>query len=312
LKAQISGGANFCLAGIPYWTMDIGGFAPEQRYEHPTPADLEEWRELNTRWYQFGSFCPLFRVHGEFPYREMFNIAPASHPAYQAMLKYDKLRYRLMPYIYSLAGIVTQDDYTIMRALVMDFGKDPKTLNINDQYMFGPALLVNPVTEYNARTRSVYLPETGWYEMRSGKHFTGGQTIEADAPYSDIPVFVKEGAIVPTGPDIQYTAQKPADTIRVFVYAGTNGAFSLYEDEGVNYNYEKGLFSTIPMSYNEENQTLTIGTRQGSFPGMLQHRVFEVVWVSKAHFTGLDFSVPPDATVQYDGTQVSVKMNSQY
>ncbi len=310
MKAQISGGANFCIAGIPYWTMDIGGFAVEHRYEQPTDADLEEWRELNTRWYQFGSFCPLFRSHGEFPYREMFAIAPENHPAYQAMLKYDRLRYRLMPYMYSLAGMVTQNDYTIMRALVMDFGKDRKVLNINDQYMFGPDLLINPVTEYRARTRPVYLPGKGWYELRSGKYVAGGQTIQADAPYSDIPVFVREGAILPCGPEIQYTGQKPADPIRLFVYTGANASFALYEDEGVNYDYERGLCSTIPLAYDEESRTLTIGSRSGSFPGMLHRRTFEIIWVTKDRPAGLDFTAPADVVVHYDGTPVAVTINA--
>lgn len=309
LKAQVSGGANFCLAGVPYWTMDIGGFAVEPRYEHPTPADLDEWRELNTRWYEFGSFCPLFRVHGQYPYREMFNIAPDTHPAYQAMLRYDRLRYRLMPYIYSLAGMVTQKDYTIMRALVMDFGNDPRVLDINDQYMFGPAFLICPVTEYRARSRPVYLPGKGWYAMRSGKYARGGETIQADAPYSDIPVFIKEGSIIPTGPALQYTGQQPADTLRVFVYTGTDGAFTLYEDEGVTYNYEKGMFSTIPMMYSERNHTLTIGPRNGKFPGMLQHRVIEVVWVDKNRPMPLDVTVSPDVTVPYNGETTVVTMN---
>ncbi len=308
MKAQISSGLNFTLAGIPYWTMDIGGFAVEARYEHPNAADLDEWRELNTRWFQFGSFCPLFRVHGQFPYREMFNVAPENHPAYQAMLAYDRLRYRLMPYLYSLAGMVTRNDYTIMRALVMDFGKDTNVLGIGDQFMFGPALLVNPVTEYKARSRSVYLPGTGWYELRTGKHIAGGQSITAEAPYSDIPLFVKEGSIIPCGPDIQYTAQKPADPIRLFIYTGGDGAFTLYEDEGVNYNYEKGLFSTIPLTYSEKNHMLTIGTRQGEFPGMLRKRSFDIVWISGSRPSGLDFASAPDATIAYDGTPQSVEM----
>ena len=270
MKAQISGGTNFCLAGIPYWTMDIGGFAVEPRYEHPTDADRDEWRELNTRWFQFGSFCPLFRVHGQYPYREMFNIAPENHPAYQAMLRYDKLRYRLMPYIYSLAGMVTQSDYTIMRALVMDFGGDRNVRAINDQFMFGPALLVNPVSEYKARTRTVYLPGEGWYALWSGVHYSGGRSIQADAPYSDIPVFAREGSIIPCGPAIQFAGQRPADPIRLFVYTGRNCSFPLYEDEGVNYDYERGLFSTIPLSYDEQRHTLTIGARDGEFPGMLR------------------------------------------
>jgi alpha-D-xyloside xylohydrolase len=308
MKAQISGGMNFSLSGIPYWTMDIGGFAVESRYEHPNEADLDEWRELNTRWFQFGSFCPLFRVHGQYPYREMFNIAPEDHPAYQAMLRYDRQRYRLMPYVYSLAGMVTHDDYTIMRALVMDFGNDRNVLAINDQFMFGPAFLVNPVTEYKARNRSVYLPGTGWYDIQTGKYYAGGQTVTADAPYSDIPVFVKEGSIIPCGPDIQYTDQKAVDPVRLFVYTGSDGAFELYEDEGVNCNYEKGLFSTIPLSYSEKNHTLVIGKRRGEFPGMLKARSFEIVWISKERVSGLDFTSAPDETVRYDGASQAVTM----
>jgi len=319
LKAQISAGLNFCLSGIPYWTMDIGGFAVEPRFERNVKdADLDEWRELNTRWFQFGTFCPLFRVHGQFPYREMFNIAPDDHPAYQTMLDYDKLRYRLMPYIYSLAGMVTHNDYTIMRALVMDFSQDKKVRNIGDQFMFGPALLINPITEYKARSRQVYLPAgTGWYDLKSGRYFEGGQTIQADAPYTDIPIFVKEGSIIPFGPDIQYTTEKPADPIHLFVYTGADGAFTLYEDENVNYNYEKGAFSMIQLTYNEATQSLIIGAYQGEFPGMLKERKFEIVWVGKDKPVGLwirqahhkDFEITPAQTVRYDGNELSVKQN---
>lgn len=310
LKAQIPAGLNFCLSGIPYWTTDIGGFAVEPRYErNVTEADLEEWRELNARWFQFGAFCPLFRVHGQFPYREMFNIAPENHPAYQTMLAYDQLRYRLMPYIYSLTGMVTHNDYTIMRALVMDFGSDKNVLNIGDQFMFGPALLVNPVTEYKARTRQVYLPAgSGWYDLKSGEHYKGGQTIQADAPYTDIPIFVKEGSILPCGPEIQYADEKAADPIRLFVYTGGDGSFALYEDEDVNYNYEKDKFSMIPLSYNEEDHILTIGKRQGEFPGMLVTRTFEIIWIGARNPCGLDFGLKPDVVVIYDGSQQSIKM----
>jgi alpha-D-xyloside xylohydrolase len=333
LKAQISAGLNFCLSGIPYWTMDIGGFAVEPRYERNVKdADLDEWRELNTRWFQLGTFCPLFRVHGQFPYREMFNIAPddlpavpsndrlfssagyfgqAGHPAYQTMLAYDKLRYRLMPYIYSLAGMVTHNDYTIMRALVMDFGHDKKVLNIGDQFMFGPALLINPVTEYKARTRQVYLPAgAGWYELKTGRYLQGGQTIQADAPYTDIPIFVKEGSIIPFGPAIQYTTERTADPIRLFIYTGKDAAFTLYEDENVNYNYEKGAFSVIPFTYNEENQSLTIGARQGEFPGMLKERSFEIVWVNKDKPVGFDLEAVPAQTVRYDGSELVIKQKN--
>ncbi len=307
LKNQIAAGLNFCLSGIPYWTMDIGGFCVEHRYENATGADLDEWRELNTRWFQFGVFCPLLRVHGEFPYREMFNVAPEDHPAYQAMLSYDKLRYRLMPYIYSLTGMVTQKDYTLMRALVMDFGADEQVLNVGDQFMFGPALLVNPVTEYQARSRSVYLPAgTGWYDLKSGQYFSGGQTIQAAAPYSDIPLFVREGAIIPFGPAIQYLDEKPADPIILYVYTGQDGSFELYEDEGDNNNYARGQFAVIPLIYSEKTKSLTIGQRQGAFPGMLEERTFRIIWVTMDNKTGLDFDRKPDEVVRYDGTELII------
>jgi alpha-D-xyloside xylohydrolase len=241
--------------------------------------------------------------------REMYNIAPDNHPAYQSMVAYDKLRYRLMPYIYSLAGMVTHQDYTIMRALAMDFGTDKKTLDINDQYMFGPAFLVNPVSEYKARTRSLYLPsETGWYDLRNGKYFDGGLTIQADAPYSEMPVYIKAGSIIPSGPEIQYTSEKSADPIRLFIYTGNDGSFTLYEDENVNYNYEKGKFSTITLVYNENKKELTIGKREGEFVGMLAQRTFEIVWISKQKGSGLNFHKKPDAIVMYDGSSQSIQM----
>src|SRR4029079_6698932 len=166
MKAQISAGVNFSMSGIPYWTMDIGGFAVEGRYEKPNAQDLEEWREQMTRWYQFGAFVPLFRAHGQFPTREIFTVAPETHPAYQSMLYYDKLRYRLLPYIYSLAGNAYHNDGTIMRGLVMDFPNDSIASNLNDEYLFGPSLLINPVYTYKERSREVYLPKgAGWYDL---------------------------------------------------------------------------------------------------------------------------------------------------
>jgi alpha-D-xyloside xylohydrolase len=308
LKAQIPAGLNFSLAGIPYWTTDIGGFAVEPRFENPNATDLDEWRELNTRWFQFGTFCPLLRVHGQFPYREMFNVAQEDHPAYQTILAYDKLRYRLMPYIYSLTGMVTQKDYTIMRALVMDFGDDKNVLKIGDQFMFGPALLINPITEYKSRNRNVYLPsKANWYDLKSGKYFAGGQTIKAEAPYTDIPIFVKGGAIIPCGPEIQYASEKTSKPIRLFIYTGNNGSFNLYEDEDMNYNYEKGEFSLIPFSYNEKNNSLTIGKRKGEFKGMQKKRTFEIVWITKDKPVGLNFSIQPDVTLEYTGKEIVIK-----
>jgi alpha-D-xyloside xylohydrolase len=225
------------------------------------------------------------------------------------MLAYDKLRYRLMPYIYSLAGMVTHQDYTMMRALILDFAGDRNVLNIGDQYMFGPALLVNPVVEYQARTRSVYLPAgIGWYALKSGHYYPGGQTIQAEAPYSEMPIYVKAGSILPCGPELQYTSEKPADPIRLFVYTGADGAFTLYEDENINYNYEQGKFALIPVQYREADQLLTIGKREGNFPGMQETRTFEIVWIGQRKPAGLDFGSQPDARIAYDGTAQSIKL----
>lgn len=308
MKDQIAAGINFSLSGVPYWTMDIGGFATEQRYQNPQGENLVEWREQNTRWYQFGTFCPLFRVHGQFPYREIFNVAPEGSPAYNSMLYYDKLRYRLMPYIYSLAGWSYIQDYTIMRGLIMDFGNDTAIKNINDEYMFGPSLLINPVYIYKATQRNVYLPaEQGWYDLYSGKYFDGGQKINADAPYERMPVFVKEGSIIPFGVDLQYTNEKPQDKITLYVYTGKDAQFELYEDEDTNYNYEQGKYSVIPISYNESTKTLTIGKRGGGFNGMLAKRTFNIVWITKEKAVALNFDTS-DKSVSYNGDEVSVQM----
>ena len=237
MAAQIPCGLNMSMSGIPWWTMDIGGFSVESRYHNPSPADLDEWRELMTRWHQYGAFVPLFRSHGEFPFREIYNTAPDNHIAYKTMVEYNRLRYRLMPYIYSLAGQAWLNDYTIMRGLTMDFSLDTEVFDIADQYMFGPSLMVNPVTEYKARSRKVYLPSAyGWYDVRTGRHYAGGTVVEADAPYEWMPLFAREGSLIPTGPDIQYTGEKEADPLTLWVYAGADGAFELYEDEGDNYN----------------------------------------------------------------------------
>lgn len=309
MKDQIAAGINFSLSGIPYWTMDIGGFATEQRYQNPQGEDLAEWREMNTRWYQFGAFCPLFRVHGQFPFREMYNIAPEGSPAYKSMLYYDKLRYRLMPYIYSLAGWGYTKDYTLMRGLIMDFANDESVKNIDDAYMFGPSFLVNPVYTNKAISRDVYLPAgQGWYELYSGKYFNGGQTIKADAPYEKMPVFVKEGSIIPLGVDLQYTGEKPQDKITLYVYTGKDAQFDLYEDENTNYNYEQGKYSVIPINYNEASKTLTIGKREGSFNGMLAKRSFTVVWISREKAVELSFDAK-GKTTSYKGNAIQVKMN---
>ena len=307
-KDQIATGINFSLSGIPYWTMDIGGFAVERKYEKASGETLNEWRELNARWFQFGAFCPVFRSHGQYPFREIFNIAPQGHKVYESMVYYDKLRYRLMPYLYSLAGKSYFDDYTIMRGLVMDFENDAAVRSIADQYMFGPSLLVNPVYEYKARNRGVYLPAScGWYDFYSGNYYEGGQTIQAQSPLEKIPLFVKEGSIIPVGPELQYSTEKKADPVTLYVYTGKDGAFDLYEDENVNYNYEQGKYSRIAFSYNEASRTLTIGERKGSFAGMLPERRFEIVWVDTDRPVGMGLAARPDLVVSYSGKAIALQ-----
>lgn len=308
MKNQISAGVNFSMSGLPYWTMDIGGFVVPSKFERPDAESLEEWRELNTRWYQFGAFVPLFRSHGQFPYREIFNIAPDDHAAYKSFLYYNKLRYRLLPYIYSLAGASYHDNYTIMRGLAMDFTKDTAALNIADQYMFGPSLLINPVYEYKQTKRKMYLPKCeGWYHLYSGKWYAGGQEINTDAPYERMPVFVKAGSIIPFGPELQYTSEKTADTIMLNVYTGADGSFNLYEDEGANYNYEKGAFSIIPIKYNEAINTLTIDNRKGSFNGMLKKRIFRINIITPAKAKSLGFAADCDKELLYEGKKLTIQ-----
>ena len=300
MRAQISAGINFALSGLPYWTMDIGGFCVEKRYERAEEGseDLEEWRELNTRWYQFGAFVPLFRSHGQFPFREIWKIAPEGNPAFASMLKYNKLRYRLMPYIYSLAGWTYLRDYTIMRGLAMDFPADRDVLDIGDQYMFGPDLMICPVTHYKARSRMVYLPESAnWYNGITGEYYKGGQYIETDAPYESMPVFIRSGSILPVGPDIEYVNQKKEDPITVVVYEGADGAFDLYEDDGSTYAYEGGEYSLISFKWDDSSKSLSISDRQGTFDGLVEERKFNIVLASQKN------PVPLNA-IPYNGKEV--------
>ncbi len=305
MKAQIAAGLNFSIAGNPYWTMDNGGFCVERRYETAKGGseDLNEWRELNVRWNQFGAFAPLYRSHGQYPYREIWNIAPENHPAYQSMLYYTQLRYRLMPYIYSLTGMVYFDDYTMMRPLVMDFGADNKVLDISDQYMFGDNIMVAPVYTYKARNREVYFPSNaGWYDFYSGNFYAGGQSLSVEAPYNRMPLFVVAGSILPLGEIIQHT-QEVQNNLTIHVFGGKNGSFKLYEDEGVNYNYENGAFATIPFSYNDVDKTLTIGEQSGEFPGMTRERIFII-----KYNTGVDDGKRPGITVKYNGKSQTINL----
>ena len=297
-KRQIPAGLNFALSGIPYWTTDIGGFTSGD------PTD-PAYRELFVRWFQYGAFCPIFRVHGTRTndQNELWSYGPEA----QAILtKFDRLRYELLPYIYSLAWKVTSDNYTLMRPLVMDFASDDRVRDIGDQFLFGPAILVNPVTEPGVPTRRLYLPKARWYDFWTGSTVEGGKTVDAPSPLERIPLYVRAGSILPIGPDIEFSTQKPADPIELRVYRGADAAFTLYEDENDNYNYEKGAYATIPLQWDDATQTLTIGDRQGKFPGMLETRTFRVVFAGENHGAGIGQTAQPDKVVSYDGKQVTV------
>ena len=473
LQYQVPAGLNFCMSGLPYWTSDIGGFFAEEFLPQGAPHDYidEGYKELYVRWFQYGAFCPLFRSHGTFYPREVWRFGePGSWP-YDALLKSMNLRYRLFPYIYSLAWRVTNEGYTIMRGLPFVFPEDEKTHDITDQFMFGDAFLVNPVlnsvfgqdikpipvpksnffdpegkpgllsveaiameedeeeeiptpgeeedvddsfmkdaesaiehpgnweewgtcfamgcyrisgqilteeagayeiylnkfagdvilspfavevvlkelesgelasldnlkanTKYsikveycaegefnefywitpnqrenapmNKTTRDVYLPEGNkWYNFWNGALLEGGQQITVDTPIDRIPLYIKAGSIVPMGPYIQYSDEKPADPIYLRVYTGADAEFVLYEDENDTYNYEKGIFATIDFAWSEKDQKLTIGKRVGEFPGMLKDRTFNITWVSENHGSGLEINNDPDRIITYSGEKIEI------
>jgi alpha-D-xyloside xylohydrolase len=310
-KIQVPQGINACASGIPYWTSDIGGY-----HYNWQAADWSkpEFQELFTRWFQFGVFCPIFRIHGKGE-RALFS-KNWSDETKKTLLGYDNLRYRLLPYIYSLAGSVSQDNYTIMRALSFDFRNDEKVHQIPDEYMFGPAFLVNPVTEQlysgtNAskgkNTREVYLPKgTNWYDFWTGKQFTGGISLAAAAPINTIPLYIKAGSIVPMGPLMEYATERPADNIELRIYSGADGQFKLYEDENDTYNYEKGAYATISFLWNDQQKQLIISDTKGKFKGMLQKRKFNIVLVDAAHGNGINVSSKIDKSVEYNGKEVKI------
>ena len=305
MRTQMAAGLNFCMSGIPFWGMDIGGFSVMSKFY--SPANAGEWQELQTRWHQFGTFVPLFRTHGQWPQRELWNIAPEGSPAYESILWYMRLRYRLMPYLYSLAAAVSFDDYTLMRALPMDWPADPAVRDLDDQWMFGPALMPCPVSEYGARSRSVYFPEGGWYDFYTGSFRQGGCSRTVDAPYERIPLFVRAGSIIPFGPEMQWSDEKPAEDIRLYVYAGADADFTLYEDDGLTFAYEKGACARIPIRWDDATRTLTVGARSGAFPGMLEQRRFTVVVVDPAHPQAYD----PDAlgvVLDYEGKTIHLTL----
>jgi alpha-D-xyloside xylohydrolase len=277
---QIPAGLNVCMSGLPLFCTDVGGF-------NGTPNST-----TLTRWFEWGAFNPIFRIHGSRNTELWLDPQKATEAI---MVKYLKLRYRLFPYVYSLAWKVTSEGYTMMRALPFDFRTDQNVINLSNEFMFGPALLIAPVVDASATTRTVYLPAGKWYDFYTGVSSNGGQSLtNVDAPLEKIPVFVRGGSILPMGPEITY-ADTAANPIYLRVYTGADGKFTLYEDEGDGYNYENGVYATIPIEWNESTGNLHIGPTSGSFPEMLTERTFNVVWVSPSH--GIDEAVTPAASI---------------
>lgn len=323
LRRCIPEGLNFCATGEPYWTVDIGGFfinrdpklwfwqgdyaegcrgLTDMNALGPDPRDTGctdlGFHELYTRWVQYAAFLPMFRSHGTDAAREIWRFGEAGNPFYDAIARYIRLRYQLLPYIYSLAAQVTRAGSSLMRHVALEFPRDPATHGLTDQFLFGTALLVCPVTSpmyYGPdsrprlnveKCRDVYLPAgCTWFDFWTGQQHAGGQTIHCAAPLETLPLFVRAGSILALGPDVQFASEKPADPIELRVYPGADGAFSLYEDEGDSYRYEEGAYALIPISWNDRARTLTFGARQGNFPGMLQERTFRVVVAAAAGST---------------------------
>jgi alpha-D-xyloside xylohydrolase len=300
LRRQISAGLSFSMSGMPYWTTDIGGFfRPDDQYTS------DKYHELLIRWFQYGSFCPVFRVHGYKSNAELWNYGPEAE---RILTKYDELRYRLLPYIYSAAWGVTNRGETLMRALPLEFSSDLRAHEISDQFMFGASLLINPITVEGAKQRELYLPAaTDWVDFWTGKPQTGGRTITAEAPLDIIPMYARAGAIIPLNPPAESSAAK-ADSTELRIYPGANGDFSLYEDEGDNYDYEHGAYSVIPIHWDDKARVLTVGKRTGTFPRMPEHKTFRVVLVGDGRGMGIAPSPEADATVEYKGKATSVNV----
>lgn len=289
-RRQIPAALNFTLSGIPYWSADIGGFFGGKPQD---PA----YAELFTRWFQFGVFNPMFRVHGTGDGKEIWQFDPAT----QTILRqYIDLRYRLLPYIYSASWDVTHNDGTMMRALAFDFRDDEHALTIPDEYMFGKALLVAPVVQAQARAREVYLPgKDAWYDFRTGAKLAGGRVVTAQADIATIPVYVRAGSILPLGPVKQYADEKSDAPIDLVVYPGKDGAYELYDDGGDGYAYEKGAYSLVRMAWNDGARRLDIAPRQGRYDGMPARQRFAV----RCGAQGGDV-----VSVVYDGKAVSVPL----
>ena len=323
-RKQIPTGLNFSLSGIPYWNTDIGGFF---NWPYHGGAENKAYHELYTRWFQYGTFLPMQRSHGSGVKKEIYNLGKKGDWVYDSEEKYINLRYALLPYLYSTGWQVTDNAGSFLRALFMDFNEDQKVHTISNQYMFGKAFLVTPVTKNmyvfsdkeqwkdpyedfsKTGTQDVYLPKgTKWFDFWTGEALNGGQMVTKEVPIDIIPLYVRAGSIVPFGPKVQYSTEKKWNNLEIRIYPGADGEFVLYEDENDNYNYEKGAYSTIKFTWDDANRTLNIADREGTFPGMLKSRKFNIVVVDKENGTGSAQSTKFTKSVSYGGKKKSVKL----
>ena len=305
LKNQISGGLNFSLCGIPYWNTDIGGFFVKDNFRGGLKN--KDYHELYVRWMQFAVFTTLMRSHGTSIPREIYQFGEKGEWSYDVQEKYIKLRYKLLPYLYSTAWNVTQNAGSFMRALFMDFNEDLEVRNINNRYMFGKAFLVAPVTEPSVKEQDIYLPNGAqWIDFWTGEKLPGGRTVNKETPIDIIPLYVKAGSIVPLGPDVQYATERKWDNLEIRIYPGADGEFLLYEDENDNYNYEKGKYSIISFQWNDKEKKLTVGERIGSYSGMLKSRKFAIVLVDEGNGTGMSLPGKKTKNIFYDGKKTII------
>ena len=333
LRKQIPICLNYTLTANPNTNTDIGGFFAGSYNTQGRNSGTRnpQYQELYVRWMQYGAFTPMMRSHGTEVYREIYYFGKPGEPVYDALVDAIKLRYRLMPYTYSLSWQVSKNDDSFMRPLMMDFKNDKKVWDMGNEYMYGRNILVcpvghplytqeklirtdeltgwdkdeenkgelyRPVNWQEMKTYEVYLPAgTKWYDFWTNKLYEGGQNIQANAPLAYSPLYIKAGSIIPIGPEVQYTNEKPWDNLDIIVYPGANAEFTLYEDEGDNYNYQKGMYSTISFKWNDKTRTLTIDRRQGEYPGMILNRYFNIKIAGKTV-----------KTIKYNGRRVSVKL----
>ncbi len=307
LRKQIPAALNFTLMGIPNWNSDIGGFFAG-RWRKGGGTHNPEFQDLYNRWMQFGAFSPMMRSHGTDLPREIWQFGEPGSRYFNSIASTIRLRYRLLPYIYSTSWDVSANDGTFMRPLVMDFASDKNTHDLGSEYMFGREILVAPVTEPGVASWNVYLPAgSGWWDFWTNSFIPGGKTAAKDVPTEIIPLYVKAGSIIPFGPDVQYSTEKKWDKLEIRIYPGADASFTLYEDEFDNYNYEQGQYSTITFTWNDDDRTLTIGDRQGSYPGMLKNRCFNVTLVSENTTAG-NIPAKPTKKVAYNGRKNTVKL----